>query len=290
MEYGFGGSVSYSHDQAGNIIQVDVQETDDTTLTQYTTVGSMNRVDRIRYGDEASISVSYDGMARPKSIAANSDTVTVEYTSRGIIDKLTSSNTGDVWRNDGSFPRPQSPVDRMLQALAGGSSFNVGRGFSILGFDPVTFDAMLFDPSEIGIPGYAQARALAVVGTPFFAEDHATSVVQFEKPSNPIFQPREYRSTNCCVPCLWDLCLQCSVGSAPENLAYFKKSAGTSATAKVQIYIHYPASMMAAAVEAHRRPCCQAYRYPPQDHRLPSSPVNLKCRKWNSRPRGHLIV
>ena len=32
-----------------------------------------------------------------------------------------------------------------------------------------------------------------------FAEDRRGAMMDFEKPSNPVFQPLEYRSTNCCI-------------------------------------------------------------------------------------------
>ena len=46
----------------------------------------------------------------------------------------------------------------------------------------------------------AAARDLLAVALPLFDANGNAAVQGFEKPSNPIFQPAEYRSTNCCVP------------------------------------------------------------------------------------------
>ncbi len=54
--------------------------------------------------------------------------------------------------------------------------------------------------------GLAAARALAAVAGPLFA-DGSAGMADFEKPSNPVFQPPEYRSTNCCMPFACEFCV-----------------------------------------------------------------------------------
>lgn len=39
------------------------------------------------------------------------------------------------------------------------------------------------------------------LGSVLLSPRHIDAIVWFERASNPVFQPTEYRSTNCCVPC-----------------------------------------------------------------------------------------
>ena len=71
--------------------------------------------------------------------------------------------------------------------------------YGVLGFADVTFQALPLDPVELGAPGLASARDLAAAAAPLFKDDGTATMVAFEKPSNTIFQPAEYRATNCCV-------------------------------------------------------------------------------------------
>ena len=55
------------------------------------------------------------------------------------------------------------------------------------------------DPLELGVSGLHEARRLRSAAVSLFAEDKRGAMMDFEKPSNPVFQPLEYRSTNCCI-------------------------------------------------------------------------------------------
>ncbi len=52
---------------------------------------------------------------------------------------------------------------------------------------------------ELAVPGLRDARAMLAMAEPLFSGDGARAMMDFEKPSNPVFQPLEYRSTNCCI-------------------------------------------------------------------------------------------
>ena len=221
IEHGNGGSVDYAHDHAGNIVQVDVQQADGSTRTQRTIVGPMNRVERIQYGDEVTVAISYDDMARPNLIAVNSEIVSVDYTPLGVLDHLSSISAGLEWRGDGSLAQGALEIDWKLHSLANESSAT-DIGFEVLTFNPVTFEVTLSSVQNRSIPSYIDARALVKVSHILFDQDPLRAVQSFEKPSNSIFQPREYRSTNCCVGCAFPtICTGCSTpGSIGPGICY----------------------------------------------------------------------
>ena len=66
-------------------------------------------------------------------------------------------------------------------------------------FDGISFAVNAQDPMDMGVPGLSEARQVFVVAEPLFAGDERSAMMDFEKPSNGVFQPLEYRSTNCCV-------------------------------------------------------------------------------------------
>ena len=83
------------------------------------------------------------------------------------------------------FPTPSNSIQSSARLLSGSA----------------TFEAFVRHPLEIGVPGLKEARQLLRVASPLFSSDQAQSTVQqFEKPSNPVFQSNEYRSVNCCIP------------------------------------------------------------------------------------------
>ena len=60
------------------------------------------------------------------------------------------------------------------------------------------------------------------MASPLLGGDGFAGTSEFEKPSNPVFQPDEYRSTNCCVPCDYYICIDCVIGGhvASWSLCY----------------------------------------------------------------------
>ncbi len=217
VEHGAGGAVRYGHDAAGNIVEVEVTELDGTTKRQTVTVGDMNRVERIDYEGSYALDVDYDGMGRPAKFDTGSDEVTVEYTSEGRLSRLRSSATGEVLQfgGRGRVVGPSAAVAPRLAALSRDGAGDTQPSYGVLRFAEATFDASPRDPAESGVPGLVAARALAAVARPLFA-DGAAGALDFEKPSNPVFQPAEYRSTNCCAGCtLSGLCDVCGGQNLP---------------------------------------------------------------------------
>ncbi|MCY4657226.1 MAG: hypothetical protein OXC80_10470 [Gammaproteobacteria bacterium] len=50
------------------------------------------------------------------------------------------------------------------------------------------------------VPGYLRVLSTLKTSKLWLSEEHRSKI---EKPSNPIFQPPEYESTNCCLECDW---------------------------------------------------------------------------------------
>ena len=203
-EHSLGSSVAYRHDPAGNIVEVEVANADGSSRLQKTRVGEMNQVEQVVYGDGRTVTVTYDGMGRPTEFDVGSDTVEVSYDELGGLENLVSTTTGDRWVASHSEP-PARGSDHRAEVLKGLASIRSQAGHVVLDFDETTFKPVFADPLELGVPGLAEARALLAVASPLLGGDGFTSTSDFEKPSNPVFQPDEYRSTNCCIPCSMSL-------------------------------------------------------------------------------------
>ena len=199
VEFGVGGSVRYSYDAAGNLVAVETTADDGRVRHQTTIVGDMNRVERIVYEGGGTLDITYDGMSRPSRFDTDDDSVSAEYDDAGQLIELRSRSTGEVWEApEGSPPPPlRTLAEQRLTALSGDTFGPNQPSYGVLGFVDVTFGALPLDPIELGTPGLAAARDLAAA-TPQFGTNSA-AMVAFEKPSNTIFQPAEYRATNCCV-------------------------------------------------------------------------------------------
>lgn len=212
VEYHDGSSARYWHDAAGNIVRVDVTEADGSMLTQTTHVGDMNRVERVVYEGSGAIDVAYDNMGRPVRFDTAADTVTARYDDLGALVELQSEKTGAAWRPPAA--ERAAPADPRRAALAGDLLGPVQPEHAVVNFNEHTFAPVPRDPVALAVPGLAEARALAVAAVPLFARDGAAG---FEKPSNPVFQAPEYRSTNCCIPCPHAVCLECYVPGLTET-------------------------------------------------------------------------
>ena len=212
VEYHDGSSVRYRHDAAGNIVRVDVTEADGSVLTQTTHVGDMNRVERVAYEGSGAIDVAYDNMGRPVRFDTAADTVMVRYDDLGALAELQSEKTGAVWRPPAD--ERAAPADPRRAALAGDPLGAVQPEHAVVDFDEHTFAPAPRDPVALAVPGLAEARALAAAAAPLFAGGGAAG---FEKPSNPVFQAPEYRSTNCCISCPYAVCAECHVAGIAGN-------------------------------------------------------------------------
>ena len=206
-EFGVGGSVAYSHDAAGNITAAEVREQDGTVRRQTTTIGPMNRVERITYEPGRSLGIEYDSMGRPVMFDDAVQRVAVEYGAHGSVSRLHLLGTGESLELDSRRPPGVRTLsERRLAVFAGDVLGAAHPLYGPVRFAETTFEGLPLDAAEAGVPDLAAARDLFAAALPLFAGSFDSIVRNFEKPSNPIFQPAEYRSTNCCVPYSGETC------------------------------------------------------------------------------------
>ena len=255
VEYADGGSTAYTHDAAGNITAVDVNEANGRTRRQTVQIADMNRVDQIVYERSGALRITYDDLGRPSLFETPRDSVSVKYTSTGAVQSLTSKSVDEVWEpSDDEQPQNIQLDDPRLIALARDRVFAPRRDYGVLAFSDVNFAPTLRDPIAQGVPHLEDAQSLAAVARSVLWEEHANPI-EFEKPSNPIFQPDEYRATNCCVPCSY-WCGDCYTGGsiASASLCYCAGSRAGSFSVRCGSVRSYPVLSSCTFIAQNNRP------------------------------------
>lgn len=160
----------------------------------------MNRVERINYDPGPTLAVDYDRMGRPTSFDDGTQRVVVDYGATGAVRRLSVPAIGESLDLDGQPPPGVRPLSvRRLAALSRDALGLAHPHYGPVRFAETTFYALPLDAAEAGVPHLTAARDLFAVALPLFGGTFDWIVKHFEKPSNPVFQPAEYRSTNCCV-------------------------------------------------------------------------------------------
>ena len=167
-----------------------------------------------------SVDITYDPSGRPSGFDFGTERVKLRYNERGVADSFVFESTRQVQalgrEGKDADERDRVLFDSRLSVLARDSHGPDQPDYGILGFGETTFDAIILDPMELGVPGLADARRLLQVATPLFqGRDTGASIPQFEKPSNPVFQSNEYRSINCCIPCFTCSCFDYNCNCVP---------------------------------------------------------------------------
>ena len=199
IEFGSGGAVRYAHDPAGNIVEVEVREAGGELKRQTVRIGDMNRVERIDYEGLGGVDISYDAMGRAVRFDAGGDIIAVEYAGPDRIARIVSRATGEAWSpGDGGEGRRERP-DARREVLRNDPAPAEQPDYGIVAFDGASFAAAALDPLELGVPGLRGARRMLDVAEPLLSGGGRAAAMEFEKPSNAVFQPLEYRSANCCI-------------------------------------------------------------------------------------------
>ena len=206
-----GSSVHYRHDSAGNIIEVTVSDGDGRFKRQKVEIGEMNQVHRVIYDGDRGLSAHYDAQSRPIRLEVGTDTISIDYGPRGDSMRMVSKNSGKEWQGDVPIPRAHDMGDR-AKVLKRSNVNQSQPGHRVLHFNEWTFEVEFVDPLFLELRGLNEAQAILSVANELIRSDALASATSFEKPSNPIFQPFEYRSTNCCIPCSINVCQECTVG------------------------------------------------------------------------------
>ena len=220
IDFGIGGTVRYKHDPAGNIVEVAVTEGDGEEKRQSVLIGDMNRVENIAYEGLGTLDIAYDRMGRAISFDIDSDVISVEYTGPDRIGRIFSRATGATWSpsDDEAIEwKFQEMLDARLTVLQNESSGAAHPDYGIAAFDESSFAVEGRDPMSLGVPGLLEARQVFAVADPLFSGNERDAMMVFEKPSNAVFQPLEYRSTNCCICIPTALKSVPNPGSVPKN-------------------------------------------------------------------------
>ncbi len=187
------------------------------TQVQSLDIGAMNRVERIEYEGWLGVDVKYDEMDRPIAFRKLTDDVTlptpaefveIAYTETGRIAKIESQTTGESWVPEDGWPIDEANIvnDPRAEILGRKLRGKAHPDYGVVEFVETTFDAIPVAPLELGVPSLRKATSLQSLASGLLSPRQVNAIIQFEKASNPVFQPPEYRSTNCCVPCLGSGC------------------------------------------------------------------------------------
>ena len=95
--------------------------------------------------------------------------------------------------------------------------------YGLIEIDQQSLDIRLRPVEMASVPRYAAALNRLSVADSWLDPDNRGKI---EKPSNPIFQPPEYESTNCCTSGLWhvscgDICVNLFIGIGEESCMCF---------------------------------------------------------------------
>ena len=217
VEFSNGASMTLKHDGRGNIVKVLDKTVTGIEFEQSYAIDRHNRIVRVRFPGSTELSVAYDGLGRPSHFNMAGQTVYVDYEVTGVPVQIRSAEEKRtlVAKRSESVFQPSRPMHRVFM-------HNEQRSPRVMRYGPV---AISLDSMDVGItpiaydaiPGYAMADSALFISKFWLKESNPSKV---EKPSNPVFQPPEYESTNCCMQCPWTstcgwLCTT-FIGTSPE--------------------------------------------------------------------------
>lgn len=218
VDYGPGGTTTYEHDLGGNIVRVLLRNASGDTQSQRLDPGTMNRIERIAYEGWLSVDIEYDEMGRPVTFRRlpddgstspmPSETVRIAYMASGGIAKIESLTTGMSWAPKASLLIGSTDAisDPRAEILGREPQNMPHPDYGVVEFGESTFEAAPVTPLELGLPRFRAAISLRSLASELLSSRQASAIVEFEKASNPVFQPPEYRFTNCCIPCIGGGC------------------------------------------------------------------------------------
>ena len=198
------------HDGRGNITHVDDVITGGITLRQRYHVNSKNQVTSVEFPMNLTLAIDYNQQGQPTLFALGHDIVQVRYDEK---QKFVGLQSGMIeWT-------PHQPPDYQLflsygtdtrATLHNDTSYVRQPDYGLVKFDRNMQDLKIVRPENHMIAQLDTAWSTLMTIESWFNED---SHLNFEKPSNPIFQPPEYESTNCCMSCAFNpLCGELCTG------------------------------------------------------------------------------
>ena len=200
--FGLGGAVQYKHDPSGNIAEVVVTNLNGSQQRQVVEIGDMNRVESIHYEKAGKLDITYDRMGRAVQFKMGSETISVEYEGPSRVRKIRSMRTGTEWTPPDSETNALNTrrlTDARHELFHRDFAGNPHAAYGVVQFDEFSIAMFARDPLEGTVAGVSEAREMLAAAEPLLVNENRADMLEFEKPSNPVFQPLEYRSTNCCI-------------------------------------------------------------------------------------------
>ena len=199
-QFSTGNSMHITHDGRGNIVGVTDRTRTGEELTQTYVIDAGNRVREVQFPGPSTLRIDYDTAGRPRHIHADGRRVLATYNAHGTLLGLSANQSN--WQpkttiRPPTFVRPQSQIRHLIHSE---QLWDTQPDYGYLQLHPRTLDMNLRQAAHVTNPNLELAQVTLNTIVPWFAEDSSR---QFNRPSNAIFQPPEYESTNCCMACSW---------------------------------------------------------------------------------------
>ena len=205
-----GNSMHLKHDGRGNITHVDDVTTGGMTLRQRYHVNSKNQVTSVEFPMNLTLAIDYNQQGQPSLFSLGNDNVQVRY---DVKQKFVGLQSGMIEWTPSQLPDYQlflSYGTDTRATLHNDKLNNTQPDYGLVIFDQNVQDLKLEHPENQVISQLDTALVTLMTIESWFNEDVH---LKFEKPSNSVFQPPEYKSTNCCMSCAFNpLCGQICTG------------------------------------------------------------------------------
>ena len=222
-EFSNGTKLSLQHDGRGNIVRVTDTNPEGIDLTQSYAIDRLNRVTGLEFDGSKQLEIQYDDYGRPNRFSTDGNEVNVEYIAGGEPVRLRSDRAVLVLEGKKSQSFFTSGHVSLRSFLHNDERTRAQPDYGLIEIDQQSLDIRLRPVEMASVPGYAAALNRLSVADSWLDPDNRGKI---EKPSNPIFQPPEYESTNCCTSCLWhvscgDICINLFIGIGEESCMCF---------------------------------------------------------------------
>ena len=187
-----------AHDGRGNIVQVEDVSSEGNTLTQRYNIDIHNRVLEVEFPGETKLTTKYNDEGRLSQLNIDGKVIDVEFDAHGVLARLRSRGT--TWQPAKIQVRSDfeqiSPNPRRLMHKDHIPTRQPYYGSIKINDD--NLDATVSAIELESVQGLKDAMS-SLATLEYWFQDAPKS--NFEKPSNAVFQPLEYASTNCCLVC-----------------------------------------------------------------------------------------
>ncbi len=200
VSYSSGARMKIRFDGRGNIVGVEDISADGETTSQFYEIDHRNRVTKVDFASDLNLIVLYDYAGRPSKFNIGDQEIHVGYYANGEFASLKSGQT--TWKPEANVASNvyfyATPNPRELINNDASGNLKSQPNYGVINIEVGSFDASIIRVEDISIVGFERAESTLSLVQAWMNGDIASN---FEKPSNSIFQPPEYESTNCCLAC-----------------------------------------------------------------------------------------